>query len=216
LRKGITDPTQIPNPSVAPEADVAAIRQKIAEAEGSAQPAIEEARLRNAAARSKVKGTKARVAAGDEAAIPDRRMLGLNAKIGTRETDLNQLALRLRRESANSETAGASQADLEAYAAAHPDQATNTRLADLMRNRLDLKYTLDAGAGHRTLGHLMTPRGIIGTLRANATPLAGRVAYGPAKALDPIAVARALGAVRGSTLGEKVKKAIEADKELHR
>lgn len=205
-RKGVNDETQTGT-------DLSDLRRRLDEAERSAQPAIEEARMRNAAAREQVKGTKAKVAAGDEAAIADRKMLGLPSKIGTDTTDLNQLALRLGNRSKDSESAGRYQGDLDAYRAAHPDQETNTRLADLMKNRLDLKYSL-GDAQHGTIIHRLKPMGIYRALKANVEPLTARVAYGPAKKLDPVAIAQALGRLRGATLGEKIKQAIEHDKEL--
>lgn len=218
LRKGINDPTQIPGKNVPPEADLSDLRQKVATAEASAQPTVDRTRADTQAARAAVNDAKTRRQAGDEAASPDRRMLGLNEKIGTRKADVNQLRLVLGRQAQNTETAGATEEgpyktneNLPAFREKYPGLDTDTRLAELMRKRLDLKFTLGAPA-HGGI-HRINSGQLVRTLKANVAPIAGRVAYGPAKLFDPVSIARALGIGRGTTLGEKIKAAQEAEKE---
>lgn len=211
LRKGINDPTMIPGKKVPDAANLEPLRQRLSAAEQSAVPTIQQARAEAGAARGALKQTQAKRAAGDAAAVPDRTMLGLNPKIGLRKTDVNQVGLALGRQGANTETAGRSSADLNAFRAAHPEHATNTRLPVLARNRLDLQFGLAPSHGG-IIGQLHEP-GVVRTLKRNLDPINARLLYGTAKKADPVAIARALGVSRGASLGQKVRAAIELHKE---
>lgn len=119
LRRSVTDPTALPPSSPVGMGDV---RTGLADALGGREDAA------------------MRIAQAQEAAIPERQMLGLPDKIGKRKTDLNQVRLALDRQVANSNTAGASQARLADYVAAHPDMATATELPKLAKARADLAF----------------------------------------------------------------------------
>lgn len=119
LRRSVTDPTALP--ATAP-VDMGDVRAGLADALGGKEDMA------------------LRIAQAEEAALPERQMLGLGDTIGKRKTDLNQIRLALDRQVANSNTAGASQARFGDYVAAHPEMATAVELPKLAKARADLAF----------------------------------------------------------------------------
>src|SRR6185437_3082823 len=153
----------------------------------------------------------ARILQAIEAAKPDRRLLGLNDRIGTDKTDTNQIRLALERQTSNSKVGGAGP-DLDAFARAHPDLRTAVDLPRLAKARADLAFHVQphhgglaarAGGGLAPLalgyGALTHPLATLGALGVqNATPLAGRLLYRPAQAFRAPAFGGRLGAAEGA------------------
>lgn len=206
LRKAVADPSMIPGEAVPPEADLTPLREKVAAARGSARPVIEATRAEASEQRTNLREAQARRARGDEGAKADRALLGLNPNIGTRDADLNQIALKLGRQAHDTETGGRAQQriDLDKYRAAHPDQATNTRLPVLMRNKLDLQFDLGSKS-HGGILHRLKPSSVINTIKQNAEPLTGRLLYGPASRIDTRRTAERIGRLLGTSAARRNK-----------
>lgn len=75
-----------------------------------------------------------------ETAKRPREQLGLDTQIWKRKTDINQTRLALERQGQNTNTAGASPADLDTFRAENPELRTDTFLPELMRNKADISY----------------------------------------------------------------------------
>jgi hypothetical protein len=195
IRRAISDPSALPGPT--PEGlDLDAARSILALPAAEKQAAI--ARIANdltAAERAKL-ATLGKVSEATKGAEPDRALLGLNAKIGTRKTDVNQIRLALERQVANSNTGGGNPADLEGFRAAHPEHATSLNLPKLQNAKNDLTFSIvprhggaiaragesfaPFGIAHELLRH---PLATIGGLAVhNAKPIQGRILTPAARA----------------------------------
>jgi hypothetical protein len=233
LYSSIKDPTAFPG-EIPQGADMSPFRGRIDAANESARSAADTARADKQAAIDSETATKARVAAGTEAAIPDRKLLRLNENIGQQRIDENQVGILLDRQIQPSYAAGRSNqlAPLSRFRDKHPSQGRNIDLPVLQNAKNDLAFRLKAKHGGLTaqaagdiapvagVGLMATSHPIAAALLAasqNMAPIAGRVLYPGAKRLDPRAIARGLGRGRAadvaSTLGHKVKAVIEAQKE---
>lgn len=144
-----------------------------------------------------------------------RQGLGLNAKESSNEmSDVNRVRNVLARQGQNSVTAGATTSELEGIKQAYPELARDIELPSLLGAKGDLAFRIGnpvhgglvnrikhegitglAGYGLGALagGHGPLATGLtVGTslAHANAGPLAGRVLYGPARALSLLGTLR--------------------------
>lgn len=234
--RSVRDPSVMPA-EAPPEASMAPYRQRMDDARANLGAVRESAETRQRGALADQAATRDRVAAGAAAAVPDRRLLGLGERIGPRKTDVNQTKLALMREAEQTKTAGGNPSDLAAFRAAHPELALNIDLPALQSAKADLSFSpapVHGGIMERTAGGLAGPIGAAGMMAmghgglpaaamiglhqalVNRKAIQGRVLYTPAKKLNPVAIAKALGVSRGvddaDDLGAKVKAAIEAKK----
>jgi hypothetical protein len=236
LVRSVADPTALPA-EAPPEADMGQFRQRIEDARANRSTVANMAEERQRRALADQAAVRDRVEAGAAAAVPDRRLLGLNERIGARKTDATQVGLALMRDFENTPTAGGNPSELDAFRQAHPELALQTRLPALQNAKADLSYSpvpthgtlaqqVAGGAAGpvgsavmmatgQGLGHAAMTMAMHQAL-VNHKLLAGRVLYRPAQKLNPVAIAEGLGVARGAatadTLGDKVKAAIEAKK----
>jgi hypothetical protein len=228
MLRSVKDPTAFPGEGPPAGADMGAYRQRIQDAEARRLGAEEAARASKAEALANEAATRGRVEAGTEAAIPDRQLLGLNETIGQKGVDENQVRIALERQVRNSNAAGANKANLPALRLKYPELGRNIDLPVLQNARNDLSFRLKrrhGGLAEQAAGDINPAAGV--ALLATKHPLAaglmaaaqnralitGRALYRPAQIIRTKQIARAMGALRGATIGEKARMAIELQKE---
>lgn len=224
MMRSLKDPTAMPH-EAPDELSMQPFRERIENANANRNAVANSVGQRRQGALTEQAATRDRVAAGDAAAAPDRRLLGLNDKIGTRKTDVSTVKNSLMREAQNTVTAGGNPSELEGFRAAHPDQALNTRLPALQSAKADLTFSpapvhgglmARAGAGVAGplgaaalvgAGHGTSALAAIAIHQAlmNHKAITGRVLYTPAKKLNPTGIAKGLGVARGADLAQKMK-----------
>jgi hypothetical protein len=195
LRRSVTDETAIPGP--APAADVSDLRDRLAAPDAAKEAALAKIRGDLSKAEAQRAAVAQHVTTAQAAAAPDRALLGLNDKIGTRKTDVNQTRLALERQVGESATSGGNPADINAFRAAHPELTRATDLAPLARARADLSFHVKphvgglmdrvmGGAALPALAYGMVTHPIATTLglaAENKTAIEGRLLAGMAPAL---------------------------------
>jgi hypothetical protein len=215
LRNLVADETAIPGP-LPPEADMAPVRAALKAPLARRESAMSRIRADLAIAEKNRAGTVSKVTEATKAAEADRALLGLNTKIGTRKTDVNQIRLALQRQGENSGTAGGSAGAtdvLSEFVAKHPETRPLTMLPELQRAKSDLSFHVTPGHGgamHKGVGEALGPAALaytafmhpvatLGALAAvNRAPIAGRFLTPLARKVNAPGIGGRLGALTGA------------------
>lgn len=199
-----------------PEADMAAVRAALKAPKKRRDAEMARIRADLEAAEKKHAATAEKVEKAAKGAEEDRALLGLNTKIGTRKTDVNQIRLALQRQGENTGTGGGSAGSADVikdFVAKHPEARTASMLPELQRAKSDLSFHIIPGHGglHARGGaEALTPwlaalhaaKHPISTAAAlaavNRAPIAGRILAPLAKKVDTANLGARIGATGGA------------------
>jgi hypothetical protein len=215
LRKLVGDDTAVPGPKLPPEADVAAVRAALKAPKARRDAEMAKIRAQIATAEKRQAATTKKVQDAIKAVEEDRALLGLNTKIGTRKTDVNQIRLALQRQGENTGTAGGSAGDapgLAEFVAKHPETKTASLLPELQRAKADLTFRLtpEHGGLNERAGSWMAPLAVAGGLvthplattaalaAMNRSAIAGRLLTPLARRTDAAGIGARVGAIEGA------------------